>query len=86
MRGTIDESENPEDMLSNAMASSVAAVSDSVEEIEFMFDMAKEKAVSRFMQMSGQAEDPMSPIDAQLSQLLSGGGEEMSIADEINMS
>jgi len=83
MMGTIEESETPEEMLPNAMASSVAAVSDSREEIIALFDMAKEKALVKFDSMMGP-QAGMSETDMGIMDLL-GGGEEMAIADEINM-
>ena len=83
MMGTIEQSESPEEMLPNAMASTVAAVADSREEIIATFDRAKEQALNTFDMMVG-ADTGMSETDAQLMELL-GGGEEMAIADEINM-
>ena len=83
MMGTIEESETPEEMLPNAMASSVAAVSESREEIIALFDMAKEKALVKFDAMMGP-QAGMSETDMGIMDLL-GGGEEMAIADEINM-
>ena len=83
MMGTIEQSESPEEMLPNAMASTVAAVADSREEIIATFDRAKEQALNTFDMMVG-ADTGMSETDAQRMELL-GGGEEMAIADEINM-
>ena len=83
MMGTIEQSESPEEMLPNAMASTVAAVADSREEIIATFDRAKEQALNTFDMMVG-ADAGMSETDAQLMELL-GGGEEMAVADEINM-
>tara|TARA_Y100001951_G_C11281103_1_gene265422 strand:+ start:1168 stop:1701 length:534 start_codon:yes stop_codon:yes gene_type:complete len=83
MMGTIEESETPEEMLPNAMASSVAAVSGSREEIIATFDIAKEKALAKFDAMMGP-QAGMSEIDMGIMDLL-GGEEEMAMADEINM-
>ena len=83
MMGTIEQSETPEEMLPNAMASTVAAVSNSREEIITTFDRAKEQALATFDSMMG-SQSGMSNTDMELMELL-GGGEEMSMADEINM-
>ena len=83
MMGTIEESQTPEEILPNAMASSVAAVSESREEIIALFDMAKEKALVKFDAMMGP-QAGMSEIDMGIMDLL-GGEEEMAMADEINM-
>ena len=83
MMGTIEQSETPEEMLPNAMASTVAAVSNSREEIITTFDRAKEQALATFDSMMGP-QSGMSNTDTELMELL-GGGEEMSMADEINM-
>jgi hypothetical protein len=85
VRGTIEQSENPEEMLPNAIASSVAAVADSREGIIAMFAQAQDQALNIFDSMMG-AQSGMSETDMGIMDLLSGGGEEMSIADEINMS
>lgn len=83
MMGTIEESETPEEMLPNAMASTVAAVSGSREEIIATFDRAKEQALVKFDAMMGP-QAGMSEIDMGIMDLL-GGEEEMAMADEINM-
>ena len=85
MMGTIEQSETPEEMLPNAIASSVAAVADSREGIIAMFAQAQDQALNIFDSMMG-AQSGMSETDMGIMDLLSGGGEEMSIADEINMS
>ena len=83
MMGTIEQSESPEELLPNAMASTVAAVSGSREEIIATFDRAKEQALVKFDAMMGP-QAGMSEIDMGIMDLL-GGEEEMAMADEINM-
>ena len=83
MMGTIEESQTPEEILPNAMASSVAAVSESREEIIAMFAQAQDQALNIFDSMMGP-QSGMSETDMGIMDLL-GGGEEMVIADEINM-
>ena len=79
---TMEVSETPEEMLTNAMASTVVSVAESPEEIISTFETAKEQALMQYAQITGSPDAGMSDTDARLMELL-GGGEEMMMSEEV---
>ena len=79
---TIEVSDTPEEMLTNAMASTVVSVAESPEEIINTFEAAKEQALMQYAQITGSPDAGMSETDARLMELL-GGGDEMMMSEEV---
>jgi len=79
---TMEVSETPEEMLTNAMASTVVSVAESPEEIISTFETAKEQALMQYAQITGSPDAGMSETDARLMELL-GGGDEMMMSEEV---
>ena len=79
---TIEVSETPEEILTNAMASTVVSVAESPEEIISTFETAKEQALMQYAQITGSPDAGMSETDARLMELL-GGGDEMMMSEEV---
>jgi hypothetical protein len=79
---TMEISDTPEEMLTNAMASTVVSVAESPEEIISTFEAAKEQALMQYAQITGSPDAGMSETDARLMELL-GGGDEMMMSEEV---
>ena len=79
---TMEVSDSPEEMLTNAMASTVVSVAESPEEIISTFEAAKEQALMQYAQITGSPDAGMSETDARLMELL-GGGDEMMMSEEV---
>ena len=79
---TMEISDTPEEMLTNAMASTVVSVAESPEEIISTFETAKEQALMQYAQITGSPDAGMSETDARLMELL-GGGDEMMMSEEV---
>ena len=80
---TMEVSETPEEMLTNAMASTVVSVAESPEEIISTFETAKEQALMQYAQITGSPDAGMSETDARLMELLGGGDDEMMMSEEV---
>ena len=80
---TMEISDTPEEMLTNAMASTVVSVAESPEEIISTFETAKEQALMQYAQITGSPDAGMSETDARLMELLGGGDDEMMMSEEV---